>query len=110
MQVTDAADGADEAAKASVDLADLTAESVFRFLNSQAGSQNCPMCTTNTWQLVGPDDKPTLYAMPSITLFTKGMDAHQVLPVVALQCAKCYFVRFHNAVGIQLWSQENPDD
>lgn len=86
---------------------ELESGDVSRYFASLEANGGCPICGNLHWQLA-PSGEGRHFTIPRIDNKGAVMSGDTYLPVVALVCSKCWFVRTHAALPIVKWLKENP--
>lgn len=85
---------------------DITLDEILHFLEAHVKNPQCPVCWSNEWTLINDPDlvlgivsmhKDGTFPMPPRTV-----------PVAAVGCDVCGYVRHHALGVIHTWLQKNP--
>lgn len=87
----------------------VTSRGVTRFFESVGASEICPVCGNSNWAVIIPPDRE-VYSVLSLPDESHILNSGANIPVIAAACSRCYFIRFHAAVPLTEWLQNNPSD
>jgi hypothetical protein len=82
---------------------------VDRFFKAVGAPGVCGICGSANWVLIDP---PTDYVYAVSASSTSGniiLGGGGNIPVIALACAKCFYLRMHAAIPVMDWIDKNPD-
>ncbi len=82
-------------------------EEIVRFFQAKGVSGLCPACRHDRWIRL---DNPENFVW---VLSARGANGDHVIPapaipVIALTCENCSFIRLHAAIPVKNWLAENP--
>jgi hypothetical protein len=85
------------------ELAGLTFEDIQKFLQERVKNHACPACAHNDWRLVGDTEHFTSYiGIPRSGDFPLPPPS---IPVAAIACSNCGYIRSHALTLIALWKE-----
>jgi len=105
-------------AKRQKDFMKITPRQFSEYFKAKGASEHCPFCSKDMWSLPALSDDPKTYGEDEIMevheshigLFKPG--EHNVfggpyVPVLAVTCMNCGFVRYQHMFPIQHWLEES---
>lgn len=79
--------------KPPIDLKSITNDQVIQFLEKNSKNHKCPVCENTSWSVI--DDKNHLIGMIALPKDGSMSFPPNSLPVAAVQCNTCGYLRFH---------------
>lgn len=80
-----------------------------RFLDAVSPNGGCPCCEKDEWTYIEPPQPDTAWSMPLIYKSGAAVMPAPAVPVIALVCTTCGFVRCHAEATVHHWLATNPE-
>lgn len=79
--------------KPTIDLKDITNDQIIKFLEENSTNHKCPVCEGTRWDVM--NDKKHIVGMIALPKDGSVTFPPGTLPVAAVQCRNCGYLRFH---------------
>ena len=84
----------------------ITADQLERFYGGKGINANCPVCGNHSWQVAGGEEGSN-WALTSVRDDGNAVLPAPAIPIVAVVCSNCFYIRSHALKAIERWLQDN---
>ncbi len=85
----------------------VTSKDLTRFFSSVNASEVCPVCGNTSWSVILAPERE-VFTVISLPESGNMLQSRANIPLIAIACNQCYFVRFHAAIPLTEWLEQNP--